>query len=117
MPDPHLAIRNLPFPAIASALGINLEKFQLKGKDWAGPCPIHNSKSNIGCFRYEADGGRWHCFSCDAKGRGAIDLAIALRGLNFSSAVEFLGLRKQDKPTTTPSAPALKRYDQPGASR
>ena len=104
MPDPHLALRQLPFPAVASALGLDLAKFQRKGKDWAGPCPIHNSKNNVGCFRYEVDGGRWHCFSCNAKGRGAIDLTIALKSVNFSSAVEFLGGVKSE-PSQTQKTP------------
>ena len=89
MPDPHLALRLLPFPVVALALGLDVAKYQRKGKDFAGPCPVHNGK-NANSFRYEIQGGRWHCFSCNAKGRGSIDLSMAVKNLGFQAAVELL---------------------------
>jgi DNA primase len=88
--DNYSVIRALSFPAVAIALGLDVSKFQRKGKDYVGACPIHGSKNNVGCFRYEVDGGRWHCFSCNAKGRGGIDLAIKVRSIGFKQAVELL---------------------------
>jgi DNA primase len=51
---------------------------------------VHNPKQNSTSFSYAAD-GRFNCFSCNAKGRGAIDLAMAIRGVGFQAAVELLG--------------------------
>lgn len=104
--DNYAVIRSLPFPAVASALGIDLKRFQLKGKDWAGPCPLHGSKNNVGCFRYEVDGGRWHCFSCEARGRGPIDLTIKMRSIGFKQAVEMLSY-------ITPSEPSPAKEKEP----
>jgi hypothetical protein len=50
VPDIHLALPQLPFPAVASALGLDVAKYQRKGEDWAGPCPVHqgdNRKSPV----------------------------------------------------------------------
>lgn len=88
--DSYANLRSLSFPAVALAVGLDATKFKLKGKDWCGACPIHGSKNNVGCFRYEVDGGRWHCFSCGVKGRGGIDLAMKLRSIGFKQAVELL---------------------------
>jgi len=49
---------------------------------------------------YNAD-GRWHCFSCQAKGKGAIDLVMTIKGCSFTEAVDFLETAPQT-PATTP---------------
>jgi hypothetical protein len=59
-------------------------------KSGAAPCPIHNPKQDSTSFSYVAD-GKFHCFSCEAKGRGAIDLVKLVKNLGFIEAVEFLG--------------------------
>ena len=73
MSDSYEQVRSLPFPALAAALGLDLKRFARRKSDWQGYCPIHQSKTNNNCFAYNDD-GRFHCFSCNANGRGAIDL-------------------------------------------
>ena len=88
--DKRESIRSLPFPSVASAIGWDIAQFKRKGKDWVGPCAIHGSKTNQSCFRYSAEDGRFNCFSCSAKGKGAIDLAMLALKIGFLQAVEKL---------------------------
>ncbi len=99
--DKYDAIRRLPFPALAGALGIDIKEFRRSGTDWVGPCPIHGSKNNKNCFRYNDD-GRFHCFSQEEKGRGAIDFTIQLKKIGFQAAVELL---TAISPSSAPIAP------------
>ena len=76
--DKYDSLRSLPLPSVASTLGIDLKRFKnRKDGELYGPCPIHRPKQNQTSFSYAAD-GRYHCFSCNAKGRGAIDLTKAV---------------------------------------
>lgn len=88
--DKYESIRSLPFPTLAGLLGLDLQRFKRRKTDWQGYCPVHQSKTNNNCFAY-ADDGRFHCFSCEAKGRGGIDLYKAVRNVGFQAAVEALG--------------------------
>jgi hypothetical protein len=90
--DKYAAIRNLPFDVVASVLGVSLEHFKRdnRKKEWVGPCPIHGSQNNKSCFRYNDD-GRFNCFSQGCKGRGSLDLAMAVKQIGFQAAVELLG--------------------------
>jgi DNA primase len=90
--DQYEQVRSLPFPALASALGLDIDNYRQRqhGKEWYGPCPIHNPKQNSTSLSYAAD-GKLHCFSCEAKGRGGIDLVKLVKNLGFKEAVEFLG--------------------------
>jgi hypothetical protein len=47
-----------------------------------GKCPPHEAKRNNASFSFHVVGG-WNCFSCGKKGRGAIDLAIAIKGVEI----------------------------------
>ena len=92
MSDQYEQIRSLPFPALAAALGLDIGQYRQRkhGQEFYGPCPVHNPKQNSTSFSYAAD-GRFNCFSCNAKGRGAIDLVKLVRGVGFQAAVELLG--------------------------
>ena len=92
MSDQYEQVRSLPFPALAAALGLDISDYKQRkhGQEFYGPCPIHNPKQNSTSFSYAAD-GRFNCFSCNAKGRGAIDLVKLVRGVGFQAAVELLG--------------------------
>jgi DNA primase len=87
--DKYESVRSLPFPALASVLGIDMARFKRRQADWQGFCPIHQSKTNNNCFAYH-DSGKFHCFSCGAKGAGAIDLTKLVKNLGFQAAVELL---------------------------
>lgn len=103
--DAYQHLRSIPFPSLASALGIDLKRFKRRKQDWQGYCPAHQSKTNNNCFAYH-DSGKWHCFSCNAKGSGAIDLTKTLRNCGFQAAVEFLqGFTPQT--TQTQKSPVL----------
>jgi DNA primase len=73
MEDRHKALRELPFDVIARAWGLYFTKFKPRkgGAEFSGPCPVHQPKRNSTSFSYATD-GKWHCFSCDATGRGAL---------------------------------------------
>ena len=92
MSDQYEGVRSLSFPALAAALGLDISDYKQRkhGQEFYGPCPIHHPKQNSTSFSYAAD-GRFNCFSCNAKGRGAIDLVKLVRGVGFQAAVELLG--------------------------
>lgn len=110
MPDQREAVRSLPFPAVASAIGWDISKFTRKGKDWVGGCPLHGSKKNEGCFRYDATDGKFNCFGCPAKGRGAIDLTMLALKIGFNAAVERLSAIEPPK-QKEPRVEALSEND------
>ena len=89
--DKHAKLRSLPFEMLAGALSIDISRFKRRKGDteWAGPCPVHAPKKNGTAFSYSQD-GKFNCFSCNAKGRGGLDLAMAVRGCGFQAAVELL---------------------------
>ena len=111
--DKYASLRELPFPALATVLGFSLERFKHQKQDWAGPCPIHQSKNNVGCFRYH-ESGKFHCFSCEAKGRGGLDLAMRIRSIGFKAAVALL---QAYSPTPELAKEKEPPVDAPGASR
>lgn len=91
MGDRHRPLRELPFQVLAIVLGFDLGRFRQRkgGSEWTGACPVHQPKKNSTSFSYATD-GRWNCFSCSAKGRGGIDLCMAVRKVGFQEAVEIL---------------------------
>lgn len=90
MPDSYKQLRNIPFPVLASELGIDLSRFRQRGDgEYIGPCPVHRPKNNTTSFSYSPD-GKFHCFSCEIKGRGSIDLSKAVLDIGFKDAVERL---------------------------
>ncbi len=104
--DKYESIRSLPFPAVASALGIDLSHFKTrKGGELYGSCPVHKPKQNHTSFSYGAD-GRFNCFSCGAKGKGAIDLIMVIRGCGFQDAVDFLTVITPVQTVTPPAIAA-----------
>jgi hypothetical protein len=75
------------------------------GTKFSAPCPGSRPKSNRVNFSFHVD-GRFRCFSCPVRGRGAIDLVLALKHCGFQQAVSVLsGLQKFAPPTRQVSAP------------
>jgi DNA primase len=89
MSDIYSSVRKLPFAVLAPVLGIDLTRFKRRREEWQGYCPIHLSSGN-NCFAYN-DGGKYHCFACNAKGSGSIDFAMAIKKIGFKEACELLG--------------------------
>jgi DNA primase len=106
MEDRHKALRELPFAALAQVLDFDLSKFRQRknGTEWTGPCPIHRPKKNSSSFSFAQD-GRYQCFSCSAKGRGAIDLTMAVKKCGFADATALLEAASQSLPRPTAEGP------------
>lgn len=101
MPDLYAPLRRLSFSVLGPALGIELARFKHRKNEWQGYCPVHDSEGN-NCFSYN-ETGKYHCFSCEAKGSGAIDLVMAIKGIGFKEAVSLLQPLFTVKPTNEPS--------------
>jgi len=113
--DQYEHIRSLPFPALASALGINLQRFKTRsGGEYYGPCPIHQPKNNTTSFSYAA-AGKFHCFSCNAHGRGAIDLCKLVKNFGFKEAVETLDHIEPPKQKEPPKSDSVSNGGQSDA--
>ncbi len=88
--DRYTNMRELPLIAVLFHLGVREEwKDRKGGLEHYGRCPLHQAKKNNTSFSFHQD-GRFQCFSCGKKGRGAIDLVMAMRSVGFQEAVEFL---------------------------
>jgi DNA primase len=105
--DNYRTLRELPLLAVLAHLGF--ADFRKTRDGHAGPCPVHGSKTNRGCFRF-TDAGVYHCLSCHAKGKGALDLVLALRKISLSEAVRVLegiqGLPMAESPRGEPQVAA-----------
>lgn len=104
VPDIYGPVRSLSFSVFAAALGIDLSKFKLRknGQEFYGPCPVHNPQNNSTSFSYLSD-GKFFCFSCNAKGSGAIDLTKLVKSIGFKEAVALLEPLVGVKPPVNPS--------------
>jgi DNA primase len=88
--DQHAALRSLPLSRVISWLGIpGPWKERKGGTEWSGKCPLHKAAKNNTSFSFGAD-GKFHCFSCGSKGRGAYRLTMAYRKVGFQDAVDEL---------------------------
>ena len=88
--DDQAPLRRMPLMLVLEALlGEQTWRGRKNGTEWYGRCPIHQPKKNTTSFSFD-DAGRWHCFSCGAKGRGAIDLVMAIKQVGFRDACTTL---------------------------
>lgn len=87
--DQYEHVRNYPLNVVLAALGFETFKYRKAGTEGYGKCAICLPKKNTTAFSFD-DSGKFHCFACGAKGRGAIDLVIAIRKCTFKDAVSFL---------------------------
>lgn len=87
--DQYEHVRKYPLNVVLAALGFETFKYRKAGTEGFGKCPVCQPKKNSTAFSFNDD-GRFFCFSCQAKGRGAIDLVIAIRKCGFQEAVEWL---------------------------
>ena len=109
MVDQYRTFRELPLVGVLRALGVTTEwKSRKGGTEWSGPCPVCKPKKNRGNFSFAAD-GKWRCFSSPAKGRGAIDLTMAVARCGFQEAVSVLGgLPTVVAPSENPLTPSTR---------
>jgi DNA primase len=89
MPDAYAEIRALPLIAVLSSLGFSEWKSRKGDTEWFGKCPVHDAKRNTTSFSFDSE-GKFNCFSCGSKGKGAIDIYMAVRKVGFQAAVDAL---------------------------
>lgn len=95
-------VRQIPLKAVLSAFGFNEWKERKGGTEFYGKCPIHRGENNT-AFSYDSS-GRFNCFVCSSKGRGAIDLTKAIKQVGFKEAISILSqLELQAVPTSQPT--------------
>jgi len=87
--DKYATARNLPLLGVLSALGFTEWKPRKSGREWAGKCPVHQPKKNTSSFSFDVE-GKYQCFSCSTKGKGAIDIVMAIKQIGFRDAVALL---------------------------
>lgn len=113
MPDQYESVRNLPLEQVVSFLGFAQEWKPAKGgSELRGKCPICQPKKNQTAFNIAPD-GRFHCFGCEAHGRGAIDLVMAVRKVGFREAVEFLQSNSGNVVAQQARMPQIKQVQAP----
>jgi hypothetical protein len=66
--DPHERLRRFPLNVVLRELGFEDWKWRKNGTEGYGRCPVCQPKRNTTAFSFDDD-GRFHCFSCNAKGR------------------------------------------------
>lgn len=98
--DTYEEVRNLPLYSVLHSLGVFHEwKPRKGGLELGGKCPFHQAKKNMTSFNFVVATGAFHCFSCGAKGKGAIDAVMRYRDCSFKDAIEYLkGLQLKDTP-------------------
>lgn len=108
MMNDYDALRALPLVSVFSVLGVQSDwKARKGGSEFYGRCPFHQAKRNQTSFSFDSS-GRFNCFSCGIKGRGAIDAVRLFKKVGFQDAVTILGgVRTQAPAVVTPSAPDL----------
>ena len=77
--DKNARLRESPLMAVLAHFGHTEWKKRSAKPEHYGRCPLHEAKTNTASFSFN-DSGVYHCFSCNAKGRGAIDLVMAAVG-------------------------------------
>ena len=82
---------------------------KMQGREWRGPCPIHEGKRDS--FSVSAETGLWRCFSECADGGSIFDLEMKLAGRPFPEArteVERI-VGRVSLPANNSSRAAMKR--------
>lgn len=86
--DSYAAVRALPLRAVLAHFGFEGFKKRPGREEYFGKCPIHNPQLNNTAFSF--DDRVYHCFGCEAKGSGSIDLVMDLKKVGFKEAVQIL---------------------------
>jgi hypothetical protein len=69
---------------VSTYYSVRVPKVKQAGREWRGPCPIHNGKG--GNFAVEPETGRWFCFSSCGRGGDILTLEQELTGADFRTA-------------------------------
>lgn len=87
--DVEEVLNRAELPEVARRLGFELQR---KGTNVLTRCPFHDDKrpSLVLYPREASSSSHFHCFSCNAHGH-AVDLVKEVKGLDFKSAVAWLG--------------------------
>ena len=86
---------------IARFYEIRVPKVRQVGKEWRGPCPIHNGQRDS--FAVNPETGDWYCHSKCGRGGSLFDFEIELSGKPFAEAASdaraLVGKRRAGEPT------------------
>lgn len=109
MPDLYSEVRSIALPTVFGWLGVDLSQFKTRkaGKEWYGKCFFHSAKTNNTSLSFTDE--LWNCFSCQSKGRGAIDAVKLYRQCGFKEAVDWL----QERLGTAPAIKSLPNQKEP----
>jgi hypothetical protein len=114
MPDVHADLRSLPLLTVLSSLDFSEWKWRKQGTEGYGKCPACQPKRNMTAFSFDLT-GKFSCFTCGAKGRGSIDLFMAIKQCGFQEAVSFLESFRHV--AAAPRAPTPHRPQEPTPPR
>jgi hypothetical protein len=107
--DKHRAIRDLPFASLAGELGIDLSRSGSGTAGLSGQARAPRTRRRRRDSVFVLAGGKFNCFSCRAKGRGAIDVAMAASGIGFQGGGQPRRVRSRARTTITTTATAIAR--------
>jgi putative DNA primase/helicase len=71
---------------IATYYAARIPRLNQRGREWRGPCPIHDGKDDN--FSVNAENGTWYCHSACGRGGSAYDLEMALTNADFRAAAQ-----------------------------
>jgi putative DNA primase/helicase len=71
---------------IAAYYAVRMPRLNQRGREWRGPCPIHDGKDDN--FSVNAENGTWYCHSVCGRGGSAFDLEMALTNADFRTAAQ-----------------------------
>ncbi len=69
---------------VAVYYSVHAPKVRQSGREWRGPCPIHNGTGDN--FTVNAETGLWYCHSQCGRGGSMFDLEMALSNADFPAA-------------------------------
>jgi putative DNA primase/helicase len=75
---------DLTHTEIAAYYAARLPKLPQRGREWRGPCPIHNGTNDN--FSVNSETGLWCCHSQCGRGGSVYDLEMALTNMEFPAA-------------------------------
>ena len=69
---------------ISTYYAARMPRLKQRGREWRGPCPIHDGKDDN--FAVNAENGTWYCHSACGRGGSTYDLEMALTNADFRTA-------------------------------
>jgi putative DNA primase/helicase len=87
---------------ISTYYAVRMPRLNQRGRQWRGPCPIHNGKDDNFCVN--AENGTWYCHSACRRGGSIYDLEMAMTNADFLAAAPEVR-RIVGRPASQPTVP------------